>query len=113
MNICRGFCGSIKTKWGNELRSGSGRIEPPECRQHSVQEEAHMFFRKKQRPVGTYDHENKKPMIRSSICTGEQVAGFKDLHTGVFEEIMLLRNAADLEAFKEHFGIEGEIEKFY
>ena len=72
-----------------------------------------MFFKKRQQPKGSYDHENKKPVIRASICTGEQVAGFKDLHTGAFEEIMLIRNANDLVAFKEQYGIEGEIEKMY
>ena len=72
-----------------------------------------MFFRKKQLPKESYDHENKKPVIRASICTGEQVAGFKDLHTGAFEEVMLIRDSADLTAFKEKYGIESEIEKFY
>ena len=72
-----------------------------------------MFFKKKQHTKGTYDHENKKPVIRASICTGEQVAGFRDLHTGAFEEVMLIRNAADLADFKERYGIEGEIEKVY
>ena len=72
-----------------------------------------MFFKKKQPPKGTYDHENKKPVIRASICTGEQVAGFRDLHTGAFEEVMLIRNAADLSDFKERYGSEGEIEKVY
>ena len=72
-----------------------------------------MFFRKRQQPKGSYDYENKKPIIRASICTGEQVAGFKDLHTGTFEEIMLIRNTDDLMAFKERYGIEGEIDKMY
>jgi len=30
----------------------------------------------------SYDKENKKPVIKSSICNGEQVTGFKDIHTG-------------------------------
>ena len=72
-----------------------------------------MFFQKRQQSNGSYDHESKKPFIRASICTGEQVAGFKNLHTGVFEEIMLIRNAEDLAVFKERYGIEGEIEKMY
>ena len=72
-----------------------------------------MFFRKKQLPRDSFDRESKKPIIRASICTGEQVAGFKDLHTGAFEEVMLLRNAADLEEFKDRYGIEGDIEKMY
>ncbi len=74
-----------------------------------------MFFKKKkpQKTENSYDRDNKKPMIRASICTGEQVAGFKDIHTGAFEEIMLIRDTADLATFKERYGIEGEIEKVY
>ena len=72
-----------------------------------------MFFRKKQLPRDSFDRESKKPVIRASICTGEQVAGFKDLHTGAFEEVMLIRDAEDLAAFKERYGIEDEIEKIY
>ena len=70
-----------------------------------------MFFRK--RKIKDYDKENKKPVLRCSICTGEQVAGFKDLHSGIFEEEMMISNPKDLEAFKEMYGIEGEIEKIY
>ena len=31
----------------------------------------------------TYDKENKKPVIKASICNGEQVAGFKNIHTAM------------------------------
>lgn len=61
----------------------------------------------------TYDKENKKPVIRCSICTGEQVAGFKDTHTGKFEEIMLIKNENDLRIFKKRYGLEEEIQKEY
>jgi hypothetical protein len=71
-----------------------------------------MFFRKK-KPSFSYDPKAKKPMIRASICTGEQVAGFKDLRTGEFEEVMLIRDSADLAEFKEQYGISEEIEKSY
>ena len=37
---------------------------------------------KKKCVVQSYDKENKKPVIKASICNGEQVAGFKDIHTG-------------------------------
>ena len=53
------------------------------------------------------------PAIRCSICTGEQVAGFRDSETGRFEEVMLLRSPGDLEQFKQQYGISGEIEKIY
>ena len=46
---------------------------------------------KKKTVIKTYDKENKKPVIKASICNGEQVAGFKDIHTGKSEEVMLIR----------------------
>ena len=61
----------------------------------------------------TYDRNNQNPIIKASICNGEQVAGFKDIRTGKFEEIMLIRQAEDLETFKTMYGIEGEITKEY
>lgn len=68
---------------------------------------------KKKTTVKTYDKENKKPIIKASICNGEQVAGFKDIHTGRIEEIMLIKKPADLEEFKKMYGIVGDIEKEY
>ena len=68
---------------------------------------------KKKAAVLTYDKENKKPVIKSSICNGEQVAGFKDIHTGKLEEIMFIKSHTDLEDFKKMYGIDGEIEKEY
>ena len=59
-----------------------------------------------------YDAETYKPVVKCSICNGEQVAGFKNLHTGKFEEIMLVRSEADLQEFKERYGIT-EITKEY
>ncbi len=70
-----------------------------------------MFF--KETGKKSYDASVKKPMIRASICNGEQVAGFKNLQTGAFEEIMLIRDASDLEDFKEQYGITTDIEKIY
>ena len=72
-----------------------------------------MGLLKKKVLVQTYDKENKKPIIKSSICNGEQVAGFKDIRTGKMEEIMLIKNTADLETFKAMYGITEEIIKEY
>ena len=71
-----------------------------------------MFFKKKIEKE-SYDKETQKPVIKASICNGEQVAGFQDIHTGSFEEIMLIRNENDLRIFREQYGIFGEIEKIY
>ena len=45
---------------------------------------------KKKTVTKTYDKENKKPVIKASICNGEQIAGFKDIHTGKIDEVMLI-----------------------
>ncbi len=71
---------------------------------------AFLFGKKKKPAAQSY---KGTPAIRCSICTGEQVAGFRDSETGRFEEVMLLRSPADLEEFKEKYGISGEIEKIY
>ena len=63
--------------------------------------------------VKPYEKENQKPVIKASICNGEQVAGFKNIHTGKIDEVMLIKNHADLDAFKKMYGIDGEIEKEY
>ena len=61
----------------------------------------------------TYDREHMKPVIRVSICTGEEVVGFKDIRTGKIEEIMLIRSPEELERFKEIYEITEEIAKEY
>ena len=63
------------------------------------------MFGKKKVQKKTYDKENQKPVIRCSICTGEQVAGFKNIHTGKFEEVILIRNESDLRTFMEMYDI--------
>lgn len=55
--------------------------------------------------IKQYDKNNWKPVIKCSICNGEQVAGFKDIHTGRFEEIMLIRNNNDLADFMKSYGL--------
>lgn len=69
-------------------------------------------FKRKETVRKEYDRENQKPVIRCSICTGEQVAGFKDIHTGKFQDIMLIRSEKDLEEFKRMYGVD-DLEKEY
>ncbi len=64
-----------------------------------------MFFKKKTKKK-SYDCDNQIPVLRCSICTGEKTAGFKDIHTGRFEDIMLIRNDSDLREFMESYGID-------
>ena len=65
-----------------------------------------MFGRRKKRRAPPYDKEGKVPVIRSSICTGEQVAGFKDIVSGKFEELMLIRNTQDFQEFLCRYQVE-------
>lgn len=62
------------------------------------------MFRRKAKKC-TYDRENLKPVIQSSICTGEKVAGFKNIHTGKFSAVLLIRNSSDLREFLEDYDI--------
>ena len=71
------------------------------------------LFRKKEMPVMSYDRETQEPALRCSICTAEQVAGFRNRKTGHFEEVALIRKEQDLEEFWRRYGIDGEIPKFY
>ncbi len=74
-----------------------------------------IFGRKKNREnklSRQYPPKKYKPVLRCSICTGEQVAGFKELETGKFEELALIRNEKELLDFMELYGIE-TIEKEY
>ena len=68
---------------------------------------------KKKTVKKSYDRDHMKPVIRASICTGEQVVGFKDLQTGNMKEIMLIKSPKELENFKHMYGITEEIEKEY
>lgn len=61
----------------------------------------------------TYNPAEKTPVIKCSICTGEQVAGFQDNATNAFEDIMLIQDASDLAHFREMYDIIGDIKKIY
>ena len=63
-----------------------------------------MFGRRKKQAV-PFDRGGRVPVIRSSICTGEQVAGFKDPVSGKFEELMLLRDGRDLQEFLRRYQV--------
>ena len=59
-----------------------------------------------------YNKETTQPVIRASICNGEQVAGFRDIQTGKFTEIMVIRNRKDMQEFLGKYEIdEADIKK--
>ena len=53
-----------------------------------------------------FDPEIQTAIIRSSICTGEKVAGFKDKRDGHFTEVMLIRTPQDVQDFKERYHLD-------
>jgi len=50
--------------------------------------------------------EEEYPVIRSSICTGEKMAGFKNRKTGHFKEVMLIRSPEDLKRFQKIYELD-------
>ncbi len=70
------------------------------------------LFDKKSQPC-RFDPARQIPVLRCSICTGEQTAGFRDRETGHFSEIMLIRDPSDLDRFRMEYGISGPIHKEY
>ncbi len=74
-----------------------------------------IHFGKKQQSLSKdipFDSDKQIAVIKCSICTGEQVAGFKSKEDGHFTEVMLIRDDKDLEKFKETYKI-SDIKKEY
>lgn len=72
-----------------------------------------MFKKKKSTiPSISYNSETHTPILKCSICTGEQVAGFKDKATGHFTEVMLVRSERDLETFKRTYDIQNVAKEY-
>ena len=72
------------------------------------------LFRKNKTSFPAYPLEEYEPIIRCSICTGEQVACMKNKTTGQMHEIMLVRSPSDLEEFCTVYGVSPEsIRKIY
>ena len=67
-----------------------------------------IFFgrKKKQEPDFQFNPQTHYAVIRSSICTGETTACFRNRETGKITEIMFIRNAQDLEQFGVRYGVD-------
>ena len=62
------------------------------------------LFRSAKPPV-PFDPDKQYAVIRSSICTGEKVAGFVNREDHRFTDVMLIRSGADVEEFKRLYGL--------
>ena len=65
-----------------------------------------LFGKKSREPEIKYDPDKQYAMIRSSICTGEKVADFRNKEDGHFTEVMLIRSYEDELRFKEMYNLE-------
>ena len=70
--------------------------------------------RRQKAPHKSWDPEQQTPAIRASICTGERVAGFIQHGSGQFISVRLLQSDADLQLFREEYGLgDREIKTIY
>lgn len=59
-----------------------------------------------------YNKETEVPAVKSSICTGEKTAGFLEVNTGKYRDVMLVKSDADIDLFKKACGVD-EVRKIY
>lgn len=72
------------------------------------------IFRKKKQEYPAMPEGDYEPVLRCSICTGEQTLCARDIHTGKLLDLMLIRNPAEIEGFCEANGLnKDDIEKIY
>ena len=72
------------------------------------------LFNKKKTEYPKMPEGDFAPVIRCSICTGEQTLCARDRKTGALHELMLLRSPAELEAFCAANGLDpNSVEKIY
>lgn len=53
-----------------------------------------------------FDPKTQYAVIKTSVCTGEKVAGFRSMTDGHFTEVMLVRNKEDEKQFIKIYNIE-------
>lgn len=72
------------------------------------------LFGKKKSEYPKFPEGDYEPVLRCSICTGEQVICARERGTGRLVELMLVRSPAQLEGFCAANGMDPEdIEKIY
>ena len=72
------------------------------------------LFRKREPEKPRFPAEEFEPVLRCSICTGEQTACMREKATGKLRELELIRDERDLEKFCKDYGVKKEdIRKIY
>lgn len=70
------------------------------------------FNRNKKIAKIEYNKETEVPAVKSSICTGEKTAGFLEVNTGKYRDVMLIKSDADIDLFKKACGVD-EVRMIY
>ncbi len=65
-----------------------------------------MLFFKSKKPTKPYDKENLIPVIRTSICSGEKVAGFKEKVSGKFHEEVFIQSQKDYDEYLRFYEVD-------
>ena len=72
------------------------------------------LFRKRKPEPPRFPAEEYEPVLRCSICTGEQVACMRRRSDGQLREIQLIRTQADLDEFCREYQVDAaSIRKIY
>ena len=65
-------------------------------------------------PLPDFPEAEYEPVIRCSICTGEQVSCMRSRSTGKLHEVMFLRSPEDLDEFCRQYGVDpAQVRKVY
>jgi hypothetical protein len=64
------------------------------------------YYMKKLAEDIPFDAETQDAVIKCSICSGEQVAGFKSKADGTLKEVMRIRSPEDMEYFKKIYRLD-------
>lgn len=64
------------------------------------------YYERHIREAIPFDPAKREAVIRSSICTGEKVAGFKNKDDGHFTEVMLIRSAEEEKRFMKIYHLQ-------
>lgn len=67
-----------------------------------------LFNRKKSASSAPFPIDKYEPVLKSSICTGELTACFRDRETGKLHDIMVIRQPKDLHDFGKEYSVDVE-----
>lgn len=70
------------------------------------------YYEKHLKDTIPFNPQKQYAVIRTSICTGEMIAGFKNYEDSQFIEVMVLHSQQEIERFKKIYALE-EIKKEY